>query len=98
MENRSGEHDRRPGRSLEKSGAVFGKGNLAPLEIRVEIDRDREPAMRDRDPGVVAMGAKMAAAFGIVARDQVALDPGRPHLKRFPDLRADPPSDARPKI
>ena len=98
MENRSGEDDRSSGRGLEGSRAVLGKRNLAALEIRVEIDRDCEPAMRDRDPGVVAMGTEMAAGLGIVARDEVALDPGRAHLKRLLDLRADPSPDARPKI
>src|ERR1700710_402348 len=53
--------------------------------------------MRDRDPGVVAMGTEMSAGLGIVAGDEVTLDPGRAHLKRLPNLRADPSSDARPK-
>jgi hypothetical protein len=58
MENRSGEDDRGSGPGLEGLRAVLGKRNLAALEIRVEIDRDRKPAMSNRDPGVVAMGPK----------------------------------------
>ena len=54
--------------------------------------------MRHRYPGVVAMGAEMPARLGIIARDEVALDPGQAHLKRLPDLRTDPSPDARPQV
>jgi hypothetical protein len=67
VEDRSGEDDRGSGRGLEGLRAVLGKRNLAAVEIRVEIDRDGEPAMRNRDPGVVAMRTEMPACLGIVA-------------------------------
>ena len=35
----------------------------------------------------------MPAGFGVVAGDEVALDPGDGHLERLADLRADPPPD-----
>ena len=40
----------------------------------------------------------MPAGLGVVARDKVALDPGRAHLKRLLDLRTDPSADARSEI
>jgi hypothetical protein len=40
----------------------------------------------------------MPACLGIVTRDQVALDPGWPHLERLFDLRTDPSPDARSEI
>ena len=48
MENRSGEDDRSSGRGLEGSRTILGKRNLAALEVCVEIDRDREPPVRDQ--------------------------------------------------
>src|SRR5665213_2129846 len=98
MKDRSGKDDRGSGRGLEGLWAVFGKRNLAALKVCVEIDRDGEPAMRDCDPGVVAMGTEMPAGLGIVARDEVAFDPGWAHLKRLFDLGADPSPDARSEI
>src|ERR1700722_19843137 len=98
MENRGGEHDCSSRRWLECSWAVLGKRNLAALEIRVEIDRDCESAMRHRPPGVVAVRTKMSACFRVVAGNEVTLDPCRTNLERLLVLRTDPSPDARPKI
>src|SRR5262245_27586220 len=77
MQEGAGEHHGAPRRRLEAARAVLGKADLAAVELGIEVDRDRKPAVCCSLRGIVAMWGKMAAVLGAVAAYQIALHPGR---------------------
>src|SRR5215475_13488310 len=87
MQERAREHDSAAYRRLESPLVpVLGKDDLATIEIGVEVDRDREPAVCRPSRGVVAMRPEVPAILGGIARNDMALDERRLELVHLADL------------
>src|SRR3954470_13134138 len=71
MQKRAGKHHSPAERNLKTFWAVFGKAEVAAVEVVIQVGRDCETAMRRSGCRIVAMGLEMAPLRSRVARNDV---------------------------